>query len=139
MTTKIFVNLPVADLPRSKRFFEALGYGFNPKFSNDDAACMVISDDIYAMLLTHPFFAGFTPRPVADATKATEVLIALSQPNREAVNGMVDKAVAAGGTEPRPAQDMGFMFSRAFADPDGHIWEIVWMDEKSAEEGPPPS
>ncbi len=137
MATKIFVNLPVADLPRSKAFFGALGYGFNPKFTNDAAAGMVIAEDIHAMLLTRDFFRQFTPREIADATKVTEVLTALSADSRAAVDALVDKAVAAGGTEPRAAQDHGFMYARSFADPDGHIWEIFWMDPKAAEKGPP--
>jgi predicted lactoylglutathione lyase len=138
MNSMIFVNLPVSDLPRSRRFFAALGYRFDPKFTNDDAACMVINEgSIYAMLLTRGFFQQFTPREIADASKTTEVLTCLSAPSREAVNELVDKALAAGGTEPRPAQDHGFMFGRSFADPDGHIWEIMWMDPKQAEAGCP--
>jgi predicted lactoylglutathione lyase len=138
MSSMIFVNLPVSDLPRSKRFFGAMGYRFDPKFTNDDAACMVIDEgSIYAMLLTRGFFQQFTPREIADATKTTEVLTCLSAPSREAVNELVDKALAAGGTEPRPPQDHGFMFGRSFADPDGHIWEIMWMDPKQAEAGCP--
>jgi predicted lactoylglutathione lyase len=133
----IFVNLPVADLPRSKAFFERLGYGFNPKFTNDQAACMVISETIYAMLLTRDFFRQFTPLPIADAKATTQVLTCLSAPSRDAVNALLDKALAAGGTEPRPAQDHGFMFGRSFADPDGHIWEIMWMDPVQAEKGCP--
>ena len=138
MNSMIFVNLPVSDLPRSKRFFTALGYRFDPKFTNDDAACMVINEgSIYAMLLTRGFFQQFTPREIADATRTTEVLTCLSAPSRAAVNELVEKALAAGGTEPRPPQDHGFMFGRSFADPDGHIWEIMWMDPKQAEAGCP--
>lgn len=138
MSSMIFVNLPVADLPRSKTFFGALGYRFEPKFTNDDGACMVIEEgSIYAMLLTRPFFQQFTPRAIADATEVTEVLNCLSAPSRDAVNALVDKALAAGGTEARPPMDHGFMFARSFADPDGHIWEIMWMDPKQAEQGCP--
>jgi predicted lactoylglutathione lyase len=140
MNSMIFVNLPVSDLPRSKRFFTALGYGFDPKFTNDDAACMVINEgSIYAMLLTRGFFQQFTPREIADATRTTEVLTCLSATSRAAVNELVDKALAAGATEPMPPQDHGFMFGRSFADPDGHIWEIMWMDPKQAEAGCQPA
>jgi len=131
----IFVNLPVADLPRSKEFFQKLGYRFEPKFTNDKGACMVISDSIFAMLLTRPFFQTFTPRDIADATKVTEVLNCLSAPSREEVDRLVDAALAAGGTEPRPPQDHGVMYGRSFADPDGHIWEIMWMSPEMAEKG----
>ena len=138
MNSMIFVNLPVADLPRSKRFFGALGYRFDARFTNDDAACMVINEgSIHAMLLTRDFFQRFTPREIADATRTTEVLTCLSAPSRAAVNELVDKAIAAGATEPMPPQDHGFMFGRSFADPDGHIWEIMWMDPKQAEAGCP--
>jgi uncharacterized protein len=126
--TQIFVNLPVDDLGRSMAFYKALGYSFNPQFTNDDAACMVISDTIYSMLLTKKMFAGFTPRPVADATKTTEVLVALSQDSRQAVDKLLEAALEAGGTEVRDPMDHGFMYGRAFADPDGHIWEPFWMD-----------
>lgn len=125
---KIFVNLPVRDLDRSIAFFKALGFVFNPQFTDETAACMVISGDIYAMLLTHEKFATFTPKAVADATKTTEVLTALSVDSRAEVDRLVEAALASGGTEARPAMDHGFMFDRSFNDPDGHIWEIFWMD-----------
>jgi hypothetical protein len=128
MSTKIFVNLPVADLPRSRAFFGKLGYGFNAQFSNDAGACMVISDDIYCMLLTKPFFQGFTRKPIGDAHQATEVLVCLSAESRDEVNRLVDAAMAAGATEAHDSQDHGFMFGRSFHDLDGHIWEIMWMD-----------
>ncbi len=128
MTTKIFVNLPVKDLDRSMAFFRALDLEFNPDFTDERAACLVFSDDIYAMLLTEPFFATFTPKPVADATKATEVMTALSADSREAVDALVGKAVKAGGTEAHEPIDHGFMYERLFSDPDGHVWAIVWMD-----------
>jgi predicted lactoylglutathione lyase len=132
VTTKIFVNLPVKDLERSKSFFEALGYTFNPKFTDETAACMVIADDIYAMLLTEPKFKQFTPKAIADASKSTEVLVALSMESRERVDALLGTALNAGGTEARAAEDHGFMYGRAFNDPDGHIWEIFWMDPKAA-------
>ncbi|BAT58793.1 glyoxalase-like domain protein [Variibacter gotjawalensis] len=132
MSTKIFVNLAVKDLEKSKAFFGKLGYTFNPQFSDDTATCMIISDDIYSMLLTEPKFKQFATKPLVDAHKATEVLIALSQESREAVDKLVDTALASGGTEPRPADDHGFMYQRSYADLDGHVWEIFWMDPKFA-------
>ena len=137
MATKIFVNLPVKDLDKSKEFFGKLGYTFNPLFSDDTATCMVISEDIYSMLLTEAKFKSFATKPVVDAHKATEVMIALSQDSRDDVNHMVDTAVKAGGTEPHSARDYGFMYQRSFCDPDGHVWEIFWMDPKAAQEGMP--
>lgn len=125
---KIFVNLPVRDLGRSIAFFKALGFAFNPHFTDETAACMVIGDDIYAMLLTHGKFAAFTPKAIADATEVTEVLTALSVESRAEVDRLVGAALAAGGTEARAPMDHGFMFDRAFNDLDGHIWEIFWMD-----------
>lgn len=128
MSTKIFVNLPVKDLNRSMEFFKKLGYSFNPQFTDETAACMVISEDIFAMLLTEAKFKEFTPKEIADATKTTEVLTCLSAESKEKVNEIVDKALKAGGTETRQSQDYGFMFGRSFNDLDGHIWEIMWMD-----------
>jgi uncharacterized protein len=129
MARMIFVNLPVRDLPRAKEFFVALGFHFEPRFTNDAGACLVIEEgSIHAMLLTEPFFKGFLTKPMADAREATEVLIALSAESREAVDAMLGKALAAGGTEPRAAQDHGFMYARCFEDLDSHVWEIVWMD-----------
>ena len=128
MATKIFVNLPVKNLDKSIAFFEKLGFSFNPQFTDETAACMVISDDIYAMLLTHAKFKEFTRKKIADATKTTEVLPALSVDSREEGDRLVDKALAAGATEAREPMDHGFMFERSFNDLDGHIWEIVYMD-----------
>ena len=129
MATKIFVNLPVKNLKKTKEFFSILEYHFNPHFTDEKAACMVISEDIYAMLLTEPFFKSFIPgKEISDATRSTEVLVALSADSRQAVDQLVNKAVAAGGREPRKAEDHGFMYTRCFEDLDGHIWEIVWMD-----------
>ena len=132
MKRQIFVNLPVKDLPRSKAFFGQLGYSFNPQFTDDKAACMVIEDNIYAMLLTEPFFQGFTKKPIADASKSTEVLICLSCESKEEVESLVRKALAAGGRAPNPVQDHGFMYSHGFEDPDGHVWEVMWMDPNAA-------
>jgi predicted lactoylglutathione lyase len=128
MSKQIFVNLPVKDLDKSKAFFNALGYHFNPQFTNEKGACMVIADgSIYAMLLTEAFFATFIDKPIVQAKEATEVLVCLSCDSREEVDDLVAKAVAAGGRTPRPAQDHGFMYAQAFEDLDGHIWELVWM------------
>lgn len=124
----IFVNLPVNDLAVSKKFFTELGYSINPQFSNDDAASVVISDTIVAMLLTKPFYATFTKKEIADATKSSEVMVALSAESRQKVDELVDKALASGGTPAGETQDHGFMYGRSFDDPDGHTWEVVWMD-----------
>jgi predicted lactoylglutathione lyase len=129
MATKIFVNLPVRDLQRSKRFFEQLGFSFNPQFSNEQGACMVIGENIFAMLLTEPFFKGFTQKKIADATQSTEVLLALDAGSREEVDEMVRKAVESGGSVYRSPEDHGWMYGHSFADIDGHQWEIVFMDE----------
>lgn len=128
MPQHIYVNLPVKDLQRSKAFFAALGFNFNPQFSDDKAACMVVSDTIYVMLLTEPFFAGFTDKPIADAHRSTEVLVCLSRDSRAAVDELVAKAKAAGGAVRRAPQDLGFMYGHGFEDPDGHIWELSHMD-----------
>lgn len=128
MATKIFVNLPVNDLSKSMAFFRHLGYGFNAQFTNDVAACMVISEDIYAMLLTKPFFQTFIPNPISNAHEQTEVLVCLSCNSRQEVDDMVNKAREAGGTIFRDPQDHGFMYAHAYRDLDGHIWEVMYMD-----------
>jgi predicted lactoylglutathione lyase len=128
MSTKIFVNLPVADLTAAMAFYGRLGFANNPQFTNDKAACMVISEHNYIMLLTHEFFKSFLTKPMADAHKTTQTLLAISRESRADVDSMVEAAKAQGGREPRPPQEMGFMYSRAFEDLDGHIWEPVWMD-----------
>ncbi len=128
MPSKIFVNLPVKDLARSRAFFAALGYGFNEQFTDENAACLVIGDDIYAMLLTEPFFAGFTTREICDTTRATEAILALSMDDRAAVDTMAAAALAAGGTAAGEPMDHGFMYQRSFYDPDGHHWEVFHMD-----------
>ncbi|MGY4830652.1 VOC family protein [Sphaerotilaceae bacterium SBD11-9] len=130
--TQIFVNLPVKDLPQSRAFFESLGYNFNPQFSNDQGACLVISDTIFAMLLTEPFFQTFTKKQIVDARKSTEVLICLSCNSKAEVDALVAKAVKAGGTTPGAPQDHGFMYSHSFEDLDGHVWELVHMDPNAA-------
>jgi predicted lactoylglutathione lyase len=113
------------------RFFTALGYSFSPRFTNESATCMIVSEDIYIMLLTHAAFQQFTPKPICDATQATEVLVALSYESRDAVDEMVRKAVAAGGTSFRAPQDHGFMYHHAYQDPDGHIWQLAWMSPEA--------
>jgi predicted lactoylglutathione lyase len=132
MARKIFVNLPIQDMERSKAFFAALGFSFNPQFTNDQGACMVVSDDIFVMLLVQPFFQGFTRKPIADARQSTEVLVCLSCESRAEVDELVRKAVAAGGTAPNPVQDHGFMYGHGFEDLDGHVWELAWMDPNAA-------
>jgi predicted lactoylglutathione lyase len=124
----IFVNLPVNDLDASKKFFTELGYSINPQFSDDNAASVVISDTIVAMLLTKPFYATFTKKEIADATQTSEVLVALSAESRAKVDELVDKALAAGGSPSGETQDHGFMYGRSFDDLDGHTWEVIWMD-----------
>ncbi|MGW2932280.1 VOC family protein [Streptomyces sp. NPDC001156] len=124
----IFVNLPVADVDASKKFFTELGYTINPQFTTDDCACVVISDTIIAMLLGRQRYADFTEKEIADATKTSEVLLCLSAESREKVDELVDRALAAGGTGSREAIDHGYMYGRAFDDPDGHTWEVMWMD-----------
>jgi uncharacterized protein len=132
MGRQIFVNLPVRDVARTRAFFTALGFSFNPQFSDDKALCMVIADDIYAMLLSEPFFQGFTKKPVADATQSTEVLVALSCESVAEVDAFVAKALAAGGRAPVERKDHGFMVQHGFEDPDGHQWEVFWMDPNAA-------
>jgi predicted lactoylglutathione lyase len=127
MATKIFVNLPVKDLGASIDFFTKLGYSFNPEFTNDQAGCLVISDDIYAMLLTEPFFATFTSRPVADATKVTEVAVALLVDSRERVDQIVDDALAQGAQPGGENADDEYMYGRGFHDLDGHLWNVLIM------------
>jgi uncharacterized protein len=127
MATQIYVNLPVKDLERSIAFFTRLGYTFDPKFTNEQATCMIIGENIFVMLLVEPFFRGFTSKPLSDATKATEVILSLPVESRAAVDELVARAVAAGGTTPRPAQDHGFMYQHGYDDLDGHAWEVFHM------------
>ncbi|MCP3053766.1 VOC family protein [Aurantimonas marianensis] len=124
----VYINLPVADLDRSRRFFSGLGFDFNDKFSDHTGLAMRISDTCTAMLLTHEKFATFTPRRIADSREVSEVLTALQLASREAVDRMTDQALASGGEPVGTAQDHGFMYGRAFSDPDGHIWEPIWMN-----------
>ncbi|WP_440224607.1 VOC family protein [Dokdonella sp. MW10] len=132
MTTRIFVNLPVKDLKRSVAFYTALGYTFNPQFTDENATCMIVADNIFVMLLVESFFQTFTPKPIADAKKTTEVLVCVSAESREAIDALVAKAVAAGAATPNPAKDYGFMYQHGYEDPDGHMWELAFMADPSA-------
>jgi hypothetical protein len=135
VSTKIFVNLPVQHLDKSVEFFSRLGFSFNPQFTDETATCMIVSDDIFVMLLTEAKFKMFTPKEVCDATKSTEVLVCLSTESREKVDEMVRKAVAAGGTTYSQPQDHGFMYVHSFQDLDGHIWELMHMDSSAVSQG----
>ncbi|GAB4368092.1 MAG: VOC family protein [Elainellaceae cyanobacterium] len=128
MAQKIFVNLPVKDLNQSIDFFAKLGFDFNPQFTDETATCMIVSDDIFVMLLTHDKFKTFTPNAICDATKSTEVLVCLSCESRAAIDDMVSRAIAAGGTTYNEPQDYGFMYAHGFQDLDGHIWELMYME-----------
>ncbi|VUD40424.1 hypothetical protein TDB9533_00211 [Thalassocella blandensis] len=128
MPKNIFINLPCADLPASIDFFTALGYSFNPQFTDDSGTCMIVSDHIYVMLLSQEKFSGFSPNPVANARDTTEVLIALDCDSREEVDATIQKAVAAGGNTYNEPQDHGFMYAHAFQDLDGHVWEVFFME-----------
>lgn len=128
MANQIFVNLPVKDLNRSVEFFTRLGYTFNPQFTDENATCMIIGENIFAMLLVEDYFRTFTDREVIDAHTSVEAIIALSLDSREAVDEHIAKARAAGATFPREAQDLGFMYQHAYQDPDGHLWEVFHMD-----------
>jgi predicted lactoylglutathione lyase len=133
----IFINLPVSDLARATAFYQAVGAEKNAQFSDDTASCMVLSDTIHVMLLTHDKFRQFTPKQIADAKTSSEVLICISADGRGAVDDVVGRASAAGGgADPSPKQDFGFMYGRSFEDPDGHIWEVMWMDVAAATTAP---
>jgi uncharacterized protein len=127
VSTQIFVNLPVKDLRKSIAFFTKLGFTFNPQFTNENATCMIIGENIFAMLLVEKFFQTFTKKAICDATKSIEVLVCISRESRADVDNMAKNAAAAGGTIPRPAQDHGFMYTHAFEDIDGHTWELTYM------------
>jgi predicted lactoylglutathione lyase len=127
MARKIFVNLAVADLDRSVAFFRALGFEFNPQFTDSNATCMIVSDSIFVMLLTRPFFQGFTRKTLCDAHQSTEVLVCLEVESRASVDDLVARAVAAGARTPLAPQDHGFMYQHGFEDLDGHLWELVHM------------
>jgi uncharacterized protein len=128
MATQIYVNLPVKNLDKSVAFFTALGFKFNPQFTDENATCMIVSENIYVMLLVESYFKTFTPKPISDAKKTTEVLLCLSCDSRAEVDAQVAKAVAAGGSTPNTAKDHGFMYQHGFEDLDGHLWELAYMD-----------
>lgn len=128
MPPMIFVNVPIHDLAASMAYYQALGFDHNPDFTDETAACIVISDTIFLMVLTHDKFKQFSPLPIPDPKQQTQALYALSRDSREAVDAIADAGLKAGGREVRDVQDMGFMYSRAIADIDGHVWEYVWMD-----------
>jgi predicted lactoylglutathione lyase len=132
MAKMIFVNLPVSDLDKSTAFYEAVGATRNPQFSDETASCMVFSDTIHVMLLTHDKYRQFTPKPIANAHETSAMLIALSMDSREEVDRIADTAISSGGSEARDSQDHGFMYDRAFEDPDGHTWEAFYMDMEAA-------
>ena len=139
MPQMIFVNLPVTDLGKSKAFYEAVGAANNPAFTDETAACMVVTEgSIHVMLLTHEKWATFTSKAIPDAHTTAQVLLCVSADSREDVDGQVDKAVKAGGkADPTPTQDFGFMYGRSYEDPDGHIWEVMWMDPTAIPTGEP--
>lgn len=134
MSRMTFVNLPVQDLQRSVDFWSGLGFSFNPQFTDDNATCMVISDQACVMLLVEKFFSTFTTKKIADATTHAEVIMALSAESREDVDAVVDEALATGGSPANDPQDEGFMYSRSFHDPDGHLWELLYMDPAAIEQ-----
>ena len=129
MKTKIFVNLPVEDLNKTIDFFTKLGFKFNPQFTDENATCMIVGDDIFVMLLVEKFFKTFTKKEISDTSKNTEVIVALSVEGKENVDQMINKAIEYGGKESREPQDHGWMYGRSFEDIDGHLWEIIYMDE----------
>ncbi len=128
MAKKIFINLPVADLPKAMSFYTAIGFTNNPQFTDETAACMVLSEEIYVMLLTHPKFKQFTQKQIADTFQTVSVINSLSVDSNDEVNAMMEKAINSGGKEPTEAKDYGFMQQRSFEDLDGHLWEIFFMD-----------
>jgi predicted lactoylglutathione lyase len=131
VTTKIFVNLPAKDLNKTIEFFTKLGFKFNPQFTDEDATCMIVGEDIFVMLLVERFFKTFTKKEICDTSNNTEVIVALSVEGREKVDQMINKAIEAGGRESREPQDHGWMYGRSFEDINGHIWEIIYMDESA--------
>ncbi len=134
---KLFVNIAVSDLARSMQFFRTLGFDFNPKFTDQNAACMVVSEDAYFMLLSEPFFRNFTTRTKCDTTTHTEALFAFSCDSRAEVDEFVNIALQAGASRAMDPVDHGFMYGSSFYDPDGHHFEVFWMDPVAAEQGPP--
>ncbi len=136
MSRLLFLNLPVADIPASRAFFDRLGFDFDERFCDDQAACMIVSDLAFMMLLERDRFADFVTKPVADANDATALTVAIGAESREAVDAFADDALAAGATAAKEPQEYGFMYQRSFHDLDGHLWEVMWMDPVAAEQGP---
>jgi hypothetical protein len=134
MSKQIYVNLPVKDLQRSVAFFSRLGFSFEPRFTDENATCMIVGDNIFVMLLVETFFKTFTTKELCDTTKSTEVLVCLSCDSRAQVDNLVAQAVSAGGTAPRKPQDHGFMYGHGFEDLDGHIWELIYMEPSAGGE-----
>jgi uncharacterized protein len=131
VTTKIFLNLPVRDLNKTIEFFTKLGFKFNPQFTDENATCMIVGEDIFVMLLVEKFFTTFTKKEISDTSKNTEMIVALSMESKEKVDQMINKVVEAGGKESREAQDRGWMYGRSFEDINGHLWEVFYMDESA--------
>lgn len=131
MKTKIFVNLPIRDLDKSVAFFTKLGFSFNPQFTDENATCMIVGEDIFIMLLVEKFFKSFTKKEVCDTSKYSEAIVALSVDSRDKVDQLINKAIEAGGSEPREKQDHGWMYGRSFEDIDGHLWEAFFMEESA--------
>jgi predicted lactoylglutathione lyase len=132
----MFVNVPVKDLDASVEFFRTLGFDFDEKFTDETATCMIVSDKAFVMLLTEERFADFTSKPLADARSTTEAILSVSADSREEVDAFADRALEAGASKANDPMDMGFMYGRSFNDPDGHLWEVVWMDPQAAQQGP---
>lgn len=135
MTTQIFLNLPVRDLNRTIEFFTKLGFTFDPRFTDENATCMIVGKDIFVMLLVETFFKTFTKKEICDTARYTEAIIALTAESREKVDQMISKVIEAGGRESREPQDYGWMYGRGFQDIDGHLWEIFYMDETAMKKG----
>ncbi|MGQ5524111.1 VOC family protein [Chitinimonas sp. PSY-7] len=133
MQTQIFVNLPVKDLNKSVEFFTALGFSFDPHFTDENATCLIVGENIFVMLLVEPFFQTFTPKKLCNTSESTEVLLCLSRASRDDVDTLVTKVLEAGGSTPMPPKDYGFMYQHGFQDIDGHLWELIYMDPDSPE------
>lgn len=133
---KLFVNIAVTDLERAVVFFTGLGFEFDPRFTDETATCMLIGEDAYAMLLVRERFQDFTQKEIADPAEQTEAILALSAESREEVDALADKALATGGSPANEPMELGFMYGRSFQDPDGHQWEVFWMDPVAVEQGP---
>lgn len=136
MATQVFISFPTTDLDRSKAFFEGIGWQIQPNFTDENAACILVDENFFVMVLKAEYFATFTDKHIVDPTTSAQMQVALSRESRGDVDALLEKALAAGGAEPRPAQDLGFMYSRDFEDPDGNAFSALWMDPQAAEQGP---